>query len=774
MKVTIFKDLFKETDVPYIVTIDKIINRLVDGAAMDKVLKIRAEKDKDKRKKIKYKLPVIIFSGEFSERSKAGLIKHSGLMVTDLDKIPSEDEYFRMFNLLKSNPHVYLAFKSPSGDGIKAVVRIPSCNQYEHEKYFKSFQREFNYDYWDNANCDVSRVCFESYDPNPYINKDATVFESKLVDEGYSVSEYVSHTPLTDEDKIIERIMSWNWKCDFAEGSRNIYIFSIASAFCEFGISEATSIGYIQNNIVYGNFKESETITTVKNAYKGRQFGTRFFEDYNKKKQLEEDILKQKKDVVLKKYDIDESDYDQIKEKVEHNIFWTIENNKVKIDSLKYKFFLERSGFKKYFHKTSQKPTWVIIKSNKVIETSTEKIKDFLLSYLLLNNHKQVWNYCANYHNMFSEQYLLMLDTVELMMLSDSKDKSYLAFNNGILTITKDNIELIDYIDVDGYIWESRIIKRDYEPLKNYSNEYQKFIHNISSKNSEPIEATIGYLLCTYKNKINNKAIILNDEVISDNPEGGTGKGLFVQGLKHIRKVSILDGKSFDDKKSFPYQTVSTETQILVFDDVKKNWDFESKFSLVTEGITIERKNKDAIKLSVEESPKMLVSTNYAIKGEGNSHDRRRHEIEIAQYYGKELTPYDEFKRQLFDDWNTPDWKAFDNYMISCIQLYLKVGLIDQDAKNIKLRKFIAETSMEFYEWAQDDVNLPMNTRNDKGEIFERFISEYKDYNKWLKRKRFSIWIQKYASYKGYEYLDGISNGFRWFEIINNDTKVPF
>ena len=63
-----------------------------------------------------------------------------------------------------------------------------------------------------------------------------------------------------------------------------------------------------------------------------------------------------------------------------------------------------------------------------------------------------------------------------------------------------------------------------------------------------------------------------------------------MQGISQVRNVSILDGKQFDDRKSFPYQTVSSETHILVFDDVKKNWDFESKFSLVTEGITLERK----------------------------------------------------------------------------------------------------------------------------------------------------------------------------------------
>ena len=81
------------------------------------------------------------------------------------------------------------------------------------------------------------------------------------------------------------------------------------------------------------------------------------------------------------------------------------------------------------------------------------------------------------------------------------------------------------------------------------------------------------------------------------NPEGGTGKGLLVNAVSNLKKVTILDGKTFDKNKSFAYQVVTTSTQILVFDDVKKNFDFEGLFSLITEGITLEKKNKDAINL---------------------------------------------------------------------------------------------------------------------------------------------------------------------------------
>jgi hypothetical protein len=356
-------------------------------------------------------------------------------------------------------------------------------------------------------------------------------------------------------------------------------------------------------------------------------------------------------------------------------------------------------------------------------------------------------------------------------MLKDKRGTSYVAFNNGILEVKKSGYKLIDFIDVDSYIWEKQIIPRDFTPLEDYENDYKTFIQNISHDSTLPIETVIGYLLCNYKTKRDNKAIIFNDEVISQNPEGGTGKGLLIQGIRHIREVSILDGKAFDDKKSFPYQTVTQETQVLVFDDVKKNFDFESKFSLVTEGMTLERKNKDAVKLSVEESPKIAITTNYAIKGEGNSHNRGRHEVEIAQYYGNGKEPYDDFGRNLFDDWEEEDFKKFDNYMIKCLQAYLTHGLVHQNARNLKKRKFVASTSTEFLEFCEDK-RVGENKRVDKKLLYNTFIEEYPDFKRWLTQRKFTTWMQKWSKYNGYEYTDGITQGMQWFQINTDAPKV--
>jgi hypothetical protein len=767
-KISVFKDLFKSTDVPFDLTLEEIVTRIKTGTSKEKIDLIRKG-----NKEVKKKLPSIIFSGEYSERNRKGLKKHSGLMVLDFDKYPSNKTLNEHLELLKTNKHFVLLFISPSGNGIKGVVRVPNTlDEITHPQYFKAFQKKFKYEYFDVSNSNVDRVCFESYDPNIYINYEAELFETKIVDEGFTYFSKAPVIKLESEDRIISRIMKFDWQKAFVEGQMNNYVFDLAGAFCEYGVPQSMAENFIMNNIVAGNCKDEKAkLSSIKSAYSSRQPNSKYFEDYDKINRVKSD-LKNGKDFIIKTHKIDEKTYDKLKEEKELPQFWFLDKKgSVKIHPYKYKLFLEGQGFNKYFPKGSLKPTWVHIKSNIVRETSVELIKDFVLKYLLEKQEYDVWELCVSYYLLFNENHLLMLDSIELKMLKDEKNKSFIVYENGILTVTKDDMKLVGFMDVDGYVWESQILKRKFVQHKNYKNDYQTFISNISNTNPKALECVIGYLISTYKNKMNNKAIILNDEVISDNPEGGTGKGVLIQGVKRIRKTSILDGKSFDDKKGFPYQTVSLDSQILVWDDVKAGFNFESKFSLVTEGITIERKNKDAIKLSVEESPKIVISTNYVIKGDGNSHDRRRHEIEIAQYYGNKLTPYDEFGKQLFDDWNIEEFEKFDNYMVFCLQQYLNLGLIAHEAKNLKQRKIIAQTSKDFIDWIEDD-NLIFNDRIYKADFFQKFTNENQDYNnKIFKRNTFNRWIQKYCGYKGYDFEQKSSNGVKWF-MVNNPNII--
>jgi hypothetical protein len=228
--------------------------------------------------------------------------------------------------------------------------------------------------------------------------------------------------------------------------------------------------------------------------------------------------------------------------------------------------------------------------------------------------------------------------------------------------------------------------------------------------------------------------------------------------LSKMKKLVVIDGKSFAFERSFAYQLVSADTQILCFDDVRKHFDFERLFSVVTEGLTLEKKNKDAIKIPFSKSPKIAITTNYAIKGAGNSFARRKWELELHQFYTKEFTPLDEFGKLMFGDWNDDDWCEFDNYMIGCLTNYLKTGLVKSKFVNLKIRQLSAESCHEFIEWcglvdsAERNVMLQTDTRLYKNELYSNFVDEYPDYGPRgrmsISRTKFYKWLIAYAMYK--------------------------
>ena len=297
-------------------------------------------------------------------------------------------------------------------------------------------------------------------------------------------------------------------------------------------------------------------------------------------------------------------------------------------------------------------------------------------------------------------------------------------------------------------------------------------------------ESTIGYMMHGYKNSSYSPAIILGDEEISDNPEGGTGKGLFVNALSQMKKVIVIDGKTFNFEKSFPYQTVSADTQILCFDDVKKHFDFERLFSIITEGLTLEKKNKDAIKIPFKKSPKVAITTNYAIEGSGNSFARRKWEVELHRHYTRDHTPYDEAGRHLFEDWDKDEFLKFDNYMLKCLQGYIKKGLQESELKNKNIKILQSKTSRNFIDWvgvtSGEEHYILKGEGGMKGGLFsggqayQDFIQEYYSNNykgkAAIPRSRFYKWIEAYAIHvSGVKPLSGRDSAGKWFIIQRNN-----
>ena len=797
-KVTIFKNI-KETSTPFYREVQVVLERIKEGASKAIVKKIRLEKNKSERNEIKKSLPAICFSGEFTKRNDNSLNLHSGLICLDFDGYKKQKDLLSDKESLTKSKYVYSVFISPSGNGLKVLVKIPEDAD-NHINYFNSLEKHFNSPYFDKTCKNLSRVCYESYDPLIFVNTNSSVWD---IIEDVEYTEVLANRdpptiPITDENKIVDILIKW-WqkKYPMLEGQRNQNVYVLAMAFNDYGINKSLA-SYVLNDFETQGFNLKEIQRTIDSAYSHTQnFGTKYYEDEervnNIKAKLRRGVTKKEIRHQLSETNLDDKTIDSVLNKVEEENslkqFWS-KNDKgtIKIVHILFKQFLEDNGFYKYCPEGSKNYVFVRVTNNLIDHTSEKEIKDFILDHLLNIDDTSIYNYFADNTRLFREEFLTLLATIDIYFIADTKDSAYLYYRNCAVKITQTEVKPIDYLDLGGYVWKDHIIDRNFSMCTVGECSYKKFINNISGNDIERVksmESTIGFLLHGHKNLSYCPAVILNDEVISDNPEGGTGKGIFMNALSSMKKVVTIDGKSFAFERSFAYQLVSADTQILVFDDVKKHFDFERLFSVVTEGLTLEKKNKDAIKIPFSKSPKIAITTNYAIKGAGNSFERRKWELELHQHYNKSFTPLDEFGKLMFGDWGDDEWCQFDNNMIGCLQLYLAKGLQLSKFVNLKIRKLSAETSHDFIEWcglikgSQPNTQLHVGLKNYKHSLYLDFIGEYPDYGPKAKmtisRTRFYKWLISYALFKeGIQPEEGRDAQGRWIRVIENkEAKQP-
>jgi hypothetical protein len=763
--ITYFKSInYEHVSVPFLKDIDTAIDRIREGNSKDIIEQVREEKDKTARNLLKKKLPAICFSGEFSKREDSAISSHSGFICLDFDGFIDEWDMGVVRERMVKDPYSYSVFTSPSGDGIKVIVKIPPIIE-NHKNYFLSLEKYYDLHEFDKSCKNISRVCYESYDPDIYINKDSDLWDKVLVEDYQVFDKATSRTTikLDDNNEVVRRLLVW-WNANFGlmDGSRNNNTFVLMSAFNEYGISkeEARSIAH---GFSSESFPVNEIDTTVESAYKNiAAHGTKFYEDTKEIDSINESIRNGVpiEDVVRAHNKAPEDVVKAVIESVKSNdaeSFW-VKSSKgvVKHINHKYKEFLESLGYFKYYPANSNNFVFVKVENNVISDVVDDMIKDVVLDYLYALPDLSIFNYFSDKTKLFKEDHLSFISRIDPRFMKDTVDTAYLYYRNCAVKITKDGYSTIDYMDIDGYVWTKQKIDRDFTMADNKKAVFRKFVQNIGGHSVDRIqslESTIGFLLHAYKPASYCPAVILNDEVISDNPEGGTGKGMLMNAISHFQPTVILDGKMFSFSASFPYQSVSASTNVLVYDDVPRNYDFEKIFSIVTEGITLEKKNKDSIKIPFADSPKIAITTNYAIKGAGNSFERRKWELELAQHYGGSHTPEKEFGHMFFTGWDAKEWSLFDNYMISNIQLYLEKGLCKSDFTNLAERKFIIETSYDFYEWMKDPDNKmsKVGTETPKNILHAAFTNDNPDYSNRGKYPctmiKFGRWLDLFGEY---------------------------
>jgi len=165
------------------------------------------EKARETVAALKKQLPGVTPSGRFKKRANDALIEHSGLLCADIDLLGERLPEVR--KKLEASPHVAVAFRSPTGDGLKIWFRV-AADAARHEGSFRAIQkhvRELTGVEIDEKSKDLARLCFMSHDPEIYVNENATEIVPLFEPIRPKVNRSNGSVDLSDRQRIAEELL---------------------------------------------------------------------------------------------------------------------------------------------------------------------------------------------------------------------------------------------------------------------------------------------------------------------------------------------------------------------------------------------------------------------------------------------------------------------------------------------------------------------------------------------------------------------------------------
>jgi len=678
------------------------------------------------------------------------LKSHTGLIQADFDHV-FDPESFR--EKLINDPFVFVLFRSASGNGLKMILKI---DPKKHQESFKAVSAYFAIRYGlqiDPVAKDVTRLCYYSHDPEIFLNENASVF---LPDEFWQSKMY-SQELYTDVEQTVQKIEKKALDITKSYDDWLNIGFAIADSFGNDGehfyhrISKWNP-GY-EFNIAHKQFlnclnsgNEGITIRTFFKLSKDHGI------DIGKQATNERQVEKEDKSAgQIKFYKPEYDKYKKIKGII--------------VDYPRFIDLLYTLGFRRF--DMDKNYIFVRIENQIVTEVTLTWIQDEFIRYLESLPEKQpdevtrkmiIEKFYKSPAHYFCENRLNLLKSKHSFEFNnDLPNDCFIYFQNGYVSCSQDGYQIFPYKKLKGLIWENQMINRNFE-FKEETEEnrsvFSAFIWNIANKDADryfSLCSIIGYCLHSfYDGKL--QAILFTDSKISDSPDGRTGKTLLCQALGKIKNYCEINGKDFDFTNKHKYQQANLDTQVIHLNDVKKNFDIEQLFNDITEGVVVDKKNLKPFRIKT----KLLISTNKTVRIEGASAKDRVVEFEFANHYNDKFSPQDEFGHWFFRDWNAEQWNCFDNFMMSCICLYLKKGILQAQPINLNRRKLLEFTCSEFTEFMDHQVSdslVKPFIEYDKKELHNRFLSEYPEFaeSRQLKYQRnFTRWLRLYAKYSGH------------------------
>jgi len=303
--------------------------------------------------------------------------------------------------------------------------------------------------------------------------------------------------------------------------------------------------------------------------------------------------------------------------------------------------------------------------------------------------------------------------------LHDTKDEVYFNFNNGIVKITKSEIELLPNSKLGKkYRYDTDIVSNlpdmkdfsgivdvDYSKLNLPKSRFEIFCELATSKrlsasktpgvkpefgvnyefsehDFKSLKSAIGYLLSDYKEGGASKMVLFQDRYLDNvRRQGGNGKTLVVNAIMKLRKgVKISANRVNLKQDKFVFQEVNLGDKIIFFDEITENDFIGDLFNEINNFLPVQKKYQTQFRLEGQNLPKMIGCSNYLIwKPQEVSHSRRIYCVEFGDFFksvtefGLRLEDYFDGKF-IFEDLSELEWNATLKFLFECVQEYLSNG----------------------------------------------------------------------------------------------------
>ncbi|MGV8094485.1 MAG: CHC2 zinc finger domain-containing protein [Mangrovibacterium sp.] len=359
------------------------------------------------------------------------------------------------------------------------------------------------------------------------------------------------------------------------------------------------------------------------------------------------------------------------------------------------------------------------------------------------------------------------------------------------------NCHFLQFLNnTSNFTWRK---EQKYEQSKKDEDAPEMFEYFMNNRHLLNKLTAIGYLLHDYKNDSELKAVIAMDGKISEvgSSNGRTGKSIMGRAIEQIIPTEYIAAKNKKiTEDNFLFGDVTEKTKVIFLDDVRANIDFEFFFPVISGKLKVNPKGAQPFTLEQEDTPKLFMTTNHAINGEGSSFRDRQAFCAFSDFYNDDHKPIDDFGKNFFTEWEYDQWNLFYNLMANCLQLYFQSlhegwagknkGIVDPPMETLEKRRLRQQIGEDLLQWADatfavDNDQVPvtgsrLNSRESRKELFDDFLEQNAHARKYLTATQFKKRILYYCKYKGYHFNPNKPNeeGIDFFSFKEHNPDRMF